>query len=124
MVVVVMAVLVLALSQWPLFSLLHRRRLRAYRALVEQALAVSAQERRISAEERELFRQTISRLEAVHAAGLAAVEAKWLGHARAIDDGYRESVERLRVGQAAALLKLQQRLPPSPALRLHGEQRP
>ena len=124
MVVVVVVMLVLALCQWPLFSLLHRRRLRAYRALVEQALAVSAQDRRVSAEERELFQQTISRLEAVHAAGVAAIEAKWLGHARAIDDGYRESVERLRVSQAAALVKLQQRLPPSPALRLHGEQRP
>ncbi|MFC1436885.1 hypothetical protein ABUW04_01315 [Streptacidiphilus sp. N1-10] len=122
--VVVMAVLALSLSQWPVFSLLHRRRLRAYRTLVEQALAVSAQERRVSAEERELFQQTISRLEAVHADGLAAIEAKWLGHAQAIDDGYRESVQRLRVTQAAALLKLQQRLPAPPALRLHGEQRP
>ncbi|WP_042406808.1 hypothetical protein [Streptacidiphilus carbonis] len=124
MVAVVIAVLALAVVQWPLFSLLHRRRLRACRGLVEQALAVSAQERRVSAEEQELFRQTVARLEAVHAAAVAAVEAKWLDHARTIDDGYRESVERLRVGQAAALLKLQQQLPAPDTLRLHGEQRP
>jgi hypothetical protein len=96
-----------------LLAIMYRRRWQAYRCSFE----------RMSAEHRQLYGQTLEALDTATEA-LAAAEAQWRQSLEHIQQGYDDNVEQLRIKQAAALVRLQVRLPQPRTHRLHGDERP
>jgi uncharacterized membrane protein YccC len=96
-----------------LLAVMYRRRWQACRRRFEQ----------MCTEHRLLHARTLTALDAATEA-LAAAEDEWRQSLDRIQQDYDGTVEQLRVRQAAALARLQSRLPRPRTHRLYGDERP
>ena len=112
-VAVLIACTALAALLSTLLAVVYRRRWQADRHRLEQMYA----------EHHLLYAQTLATLDTATEA-LAAAEEQWRQSLDRIQQDYGATVEQLRVKQAAALVRLQSRLPAPRPHRLYGDERP